>query len=170
MARSTGFVVEALEVRIGREGRTNWLCPFSLTRKEIYGHRDEEWMIPASNNKLWTSAVALERLGAEYRWHTLLEWTEDRWLIVGGGDPVFGQRQAEDLLAEIKKHGVRCMPGRIDWDDSAFPTRRWGTGWARDDLSEGYAAPVHAFNMELNRFSWMADPKNPPPSSVATVV
>ncbi|WP_212772709.1 D-alanyl-D-alanine carboxypeptidase/D-alanyl-D-alanine-endopeptidase [Polycladomyces abyssicola] len=147
----------------GEKGAQIGCALFSLTRKEIYGHRDEEWMIPASNNKLWTSAVALERLGAEYRWHTLLEWTEDRWLIVGGGDPVFGQRQAEDLLAEIKKHGVRCMPGRIDWDDSAFPTRRWGTGWARDDLSEGYAAPVHAFNMELNRFSWMADPKEPAP-------
>jgi D-alanyl-D-alanine carboxypeptidase/D-alanyl-D-alanine-endopeptidase (penicillin-binding protein 4) len=147
----------------GEKGAQVGCALFSLQREETYGHRDEEWMIPASNNKLWTSAVALEWLGAEYRWQTFLEWTEDRWLIVGGGDPVFGQRLAEELLAEIKRNGVRRMPGRIDWDDSAFPTQRWGSGWAWDDFSEGYAAPVHALNMELNRISWMADPDDPSP-------
>lgn len=147
----------------GEKGVQVGCALFSLDGKETYGYRDEEWMIPASNNKMWTTAVALERLGTEHRWHTHVELTEDRWLIVGGGDPVFGPRQAETLLTEIRRCGVRRMPGRIDWDETRFPTRRWGAGWMREDLSEGYAAAVHALNMELNRLTWSADPEDPLP-------
>lgn len=47
---------------------------YSLDRQRVlYGHNGERWFTPASNAKLFTLAAALQKLGAQYRFHTVVE-------------------------------------------------------------------------------------------------
>ena len=50
----------------------------------------EERMIPASNMKLLVTGAALHALGADFKFTTKLIRDGDRLVIVGDGDPAFG--------------------------------------------------------------------------------
>ena len=64
----------------------------------VYSHNENRLFIPASNTKLFTAALALDRLGPDFRTRTSLYSRErpDRQgrlrgdlLLVGRGDPSF---------------------------------------------------------------------------------
>lgn len=111
---------------------------------------ENEWFIPASNQKLWTSAVALDRLGPNYCWTTSYGVKDQTLWFKGGGDPVFSWEDVQEIVKHLKKKGVKKIDA-LYVDDSLFQSERWGTGWMWDDLTMGFAAPIHAFNLEENR-------------------
>src|SRR4051812_1160692 len=57
---------------------------------ELYSRSADRPMIPASNMKLFTTAAALDFLGADHRFKTYLALDgEDLW-VIGTGDPATG--------------------------------------------------------------------------------
>src|SRR6185436_8648818 len=59
----------------------------------LYSRNAERLYLPASNMKLFTAALALERLGPEYRLTTRLVRAQSGDLILsGGGDPSMSGR------------------------------------------------------------------------------
>src|SRR4029079_18761582 len=59
----------------------------------LYSRNADRLFLPASNMKLFTAALALERLGPDYRLTT--HWVRARWgdlILVGGGDPSLSGR------------------------------------------------------------------------------
>lgn len=115
-------------------------------------------VMPASNMKIVTLAVAAEQLGWNYAYETKLVTSapiEDGTLkgdlvIVGSGDPSISWRNdaASTLLdswvRQVQAAGIRRVEGRLIGDDRAFDRDGLGAGWAWDDLAYTFAAPVSA--------------------------
>ncbi|MCL4286365.1 MAG: D-alanyl-D-alanine carboxypeptidase/D-alanyl-D-alanine-endopeptidase [Thermoleophilia bacterium] len=86
----------------------------------------------ASNEKLFTTATALHRLGPKWRIPTRVKiggkvrrgrLRGDIYLI-GGGDPSFGADGVHDLARQVRREGIHRISGRVIGDDSVFDRRR----------------------------------------------
>jgi len=128
----------------------------------------ERLFVPASNTKLFTTALALQRLGPDYRFETTIRAdappdASGRVIgdlrLVGGGDPLLSGRavpyqkgaaagnplQAIEALADqVFAAGVRRIEGDIVGDDTAYVWAPYPEGWAQDDAVWDYGAPVSA--------------------------
>lgn len=147
----------------------NWgVQIYSLDRaEELYAVNPSRLFIPASNNKIITAAAALLRLGPDYRFRTeiLTDGTimdgslKGNLIIKGYGDPsIMVEKPDEDPFQAfrhwagiLKSRGIREIAGDIIGDGSSFEGTMYGKGWAWDDLTEGYAAPVSALQFNGNR-------------------
>jgi D-alanyl-D-alanine carboxypeptidase len=119
--------------------------------EEIYARNADISMIPASNNKLFTTAAALGTLGPNYTYTTTVERVGDvedgilkgHLAIVGSGDPTISGRFHDGDMTKILRDWVdavkpRGFSGSKDswWgttiSGTTTTTRRPGTGvtWA----------------------------------------
>jgi serine-type D-Ala-D-Ala carboxypeptidase/endopeptidase (penicillin-binding protein 4) len=154
-----------------RFSRTLWgVQVMSLDRPEaLYELNPQRLLIPASCNKLITVAVALNRLGPDYRYETRV-MTDGRidegalngnLVILGSGDPTSSADFSEEgpgavfkrWAAALKQKNIRKISGDMVGDDSSFVEPRFGFGWEWNDLSHAYAAPVSALQFNEN---WLA--------------
>ena len=130
----------------------------------LYTSNNTKLVMPASNMKLVTLAVAAERLGWDFQYDTRLEaagtiadGTLDGDLIVtGGGDPSivgqdFGQSPMFFEWADaLRAAGIRRVNGRLVGDDRVFDREWLAAGWSWDYLSASYAAPSGALSYNEN--------------------
>lgn len=115
----------------------------------LYSHNAELPMLPASNQKILTTATILDALGSEYRYQTKLLFdgsTEGATMkgdliLDGSGDPSFGSSKmgGGDPLRHwartLAAMGVRRIEGRIVGDDDAFDDRPYAEGWDIDYIT-----------------------------------
>lgn len=134
------------------------------TGEVLYTANADKLVVPASNLKLMTLAVAADRLGWDYKFETLLEATgalgggvlTGDLIVSGTGDPsmISGDRGHAALFVEwaaaLRAAGITRVDGRLIGDDDAFDDERLGAGWAWDYLGEAYAAPFGALNYNEN--------------------
>jgi serine-type D-Ala-D-Ala carboxypeptidase/endopeptidase (penicillin-binding protein 4) len=99
----------------------------------IYARRATVPRMPASVEKLYTSATTLRRLGPTGRLATsvLAEAPPDAAGVVdgdlylrGGGDPTFDLLDSNRLAQQVADAGIVEVTGRVIGDESAFDTRR----------------------------------------------
>jgi serine-type D-Ala-D-Ala carboxypeptidase/endopeptidase (penicillin-binding protein 4) len=147
---------------------------YSLRNKEtLYSLNAGQFMVPASNQKILTTAVAAERLGWDFRFTTRLLATgpldDDGTIagdvvVVGNGDPTINPRHPErwrafdDWAAALRARGVKIINGSLIGDDNAFAEPGWGVGWAWDNLQYGYGAPPSALQYHENQVEVMIGP------------
>ena len=153
----------------GRTRSGHWgVMIVSLTRGDtLYARNAGEMLHPASTMKLFTAALALDRLGPDHHFSTDVlrhgsispDGTLSGDLILrGGGDPAFSNRFLRgdpdiplELLARfVAESGVRRVRGDLVADESAFDSRRIPEGWQLRNLGFGYAAPVSALSVNEN--------------------
>jgi D-alanyl-D-alanine carboxypeptidase/D-alanyl-D-alanine-endopeptidase (penicillin-binding protein 4) len=152
------------KVRHGRWG----VMVVSLSRGDtLYSVNPDELLQPASTMKLYTAALALDRLGADHHFSTDIlrdgplgpDGTVSGNLVLrGGGDPALSNRFLRGdanvpmtLLAQlVESAGVRRVTGDIIADATAFEERRVPEGWLTRYLQEGYAARVSALSLNEN--------------------
>jgi D-alanyl-D-alanine carboxypeptidase/D-alanyl-D-alanine-endopeptidase (penicillin-binding protein 4) len=115
---------------------------------------------PASNTKLFTSAVALAELGPDHHFETTVTAQKPPdaagrlagdLRLVGGGDPSLAS--VEDLADQVVASGVRRIDGDIVGDDTAYVWEPYPEGWAQDDTLWDYGAPVSALALNGNLVS-----------------
>jgi serine-type D-Ala-D-Ala carboxypeptidase/endopeptidase (penicillin-binding protein 4) len=122
--------------------------------------------LPASTQKVLTSALALSALGPQYRYHTEVLRTgtmrdgniDGDLLLRGDGDPSLSSRfiggkpdAAMDSLAmRVVRAGVRSVSGRVIGDASAFEARSIPEGWHPRILQDAYAGRVSALSLNEN--------------------
>jgi D-alanyl-D-alanine carboxypeptidase/D-alanyl-D-alanine-endopeptidase (penicillin-binding protein 4) len=130
----------------------------------LYRRNPGKLVMPGSNMKLLTLAVAADRLGWDYRYETRLESAgsvrngtlQGDLVVVGGGDPSIVAQDGgpAPLFAEtadaLWTSGVRRVDGRLVGDDGRFDQAGWGAGWSWDYLDAGYAAPSGALSYNEN--------------------
>jgi D-alanyl-D-alanine carboxypeptidase/D-alanyl-D-alanine-endopeptidase (penicillin-binding protein 4) len=128
------------------------------TGETLYRRNADKLVVPASNLKLFTLAVAAERLGWDHRFDTRLEAAgsvadgvlSGDLVVVGGGDPSIVSPDLGhpalflEWAAALRDAGIRRIDGRLIGDDNAFDDRGLGAGWSWDYLTDGYAAPSGA--------------------------
>jgi D-alanyl-D-alanine carboxypeptidase/D-alanyl-D-alanine-endopeptidase (penicillin-binding protein 4) len=137
----------------------------SLTTGQLlYQRNSEKLVVPASNMKIVTMAVAAGRLGWDFTYETAFEaagWTDNGVLhgdlvVTGAGDPSIGSHDAgpAGLFLEwadaLRAMGIRRVEGRLIGDDNAFSDEPLGAGWAWDYVADGYAAPSGALSYNEN--------------------
>lgn len=139
----------------------------SLTRGDtLFSHDADAKLVPASTMKLFTAAIALERLGPDHTFSTdvlrtgpLENGTVQGDLVLrGDGDPALSSRWVRGgydapmaMLAEFTAGaGVRRVTGDLIADASAFEMRRIPEGWLSRYAGAGYAAPFGALSLNEN--------------------
>ncbi|MGH9163723.1 MAG: D-alanyl-D-alanine carboxypeptidase/D-alanyl-D-alanine endopeptidase [Vicinamibacteraceae bacterium] len=134
------------------------------TGEMLYEQNADLLMIPASNMKIVTMAVAAERLGWDHRFETRLEahgtiangTLRGNLVAVGGGDPAFGgplddaAPVFQEWTAAARAMGIAQVDGCLIGDGSAFQGEPLGDGWSWDDLIYGYSAPISALSFHEN--------------------
>jgi D-alanyl-D-alanine carboxypeptidase/D-alanyl-D-alanine-endopeptidase (penicillin-binding protein 4) len=145
------------------------------TGRAVFSHNEDRLLIPASNTKLFTGALALDRLGPDFRIRTsLLSRTHPTargtlagdLVVFGRGDPTFNARlhdgslegALEPLLAAVAQAGIRRIRGDIVADASYFPGAALGSGWEWDDLQYDYGAEVSALSINGNAVDVVVTP------------
>lgn len=124
----------------------------------LYAYNETKRFMPASNTKLFTSAIALEKLGEDFVFVTPLltdgqisnETLTGNLYIRGSGDPSLTRNRLRELAKGLVSKGIKNIKGDIIVDISAFPDNRWGQGWSWDYLHFGYAAEVWAIALDRN--------------------
>jgi D-alanyl-D-alanine carboxypeptidase/D-alanyl-D-alanine-endopeptidase (penicillin-binding protein 4) len=172
------FAVRA-EALVGAEpaskGEWGLLIADAETGETLYEQNADRYFVPASNMKLFSTALALAKLGPEYRFHTTLETlgtisgegvlTGDV-VLVGRGDPNLSNRRfpyelkeefdgpPEKALAELADalaaKGVKVISGDVIGDDSYFPRERYPNGWEIDDMVWEFGAAISAIVVDDN--------------------
>ncbi|MBT8399301.1 MAG: D-alanyl-D-alanine carboxypeptidase/D-alanyl-D-alanine-endopeptidase [Rhodothermia bacterium] len=135
------------------------------TGRPLYSRNARKNLIPASNAKLFTTAAALEHLGPDFRFETVLyadgEVRGDTLfgdvVIRGAGDPTLSDRYMDDPLAvlrswadSLREHGISVVAGDIVGDDRLFDDQRLGLGWNWDNEQYYYSAQVSALSFYDN--------------------
>jgi D-alanyl-D-alanine carboxypeptidase/D-alanyl-D-alanine-endopeptidase (penicillin-binding protein 4) len=145
------------------------------TGRAIFEHNTEKYFNPASNAKLYTTALALERLGADFRIKTSL-FASSRpdasgtlkgdLIIYGRGDPTMAARLnggdyfkgLEPLINQLVNAGIKRIVGDVVADESFFSGPPFGAGWEWDDLQASYGAEVSALTINDNALDLFVKP------------
>lgn len=153
----------------GPTGKGEWglVIVDAESGETLYQQNADRYFVPASNMKLFTTALALAKLGPEYRFHTTLETSgtisSDGVLtgnvaLVGRGDPNLSNRKFPYELKEefdgpplkalieladaLAAKGVKEISGDVVGDDSFFPRERYPSGWEINDMVWEYGAAI----------------------------
>lgn len=105
--------------------------------------------MPASNQKLLSTAFALDRLGPDFRLNTQLWRLGDGTLrLTGQGDPDFALPQLQ-RFAKIAASTASDQPLRLQLAEMP-PQRWWPQGWPGGDRSAAYGAPITRLALTSN--------------------
>lgn len=129
------------------------------TGKEIHSYRANNATVPASTMKVVTTATALEILGPDFRYETMLAYDgkidaggvlNGNLYIIGSGDPTLGSSKTGDphflskWAAAIKSAGITKINGSIIPDESKFDNEGANPKWTWDDIGNYYAPGIYA--------------------------
>lgn len=134
--------------------------------KLLYARNADKLFTPASNMKVYTTAVALDLLGADYRWRTsVYSNAEPDANGTVNGDLVLYGRGAPDLTAinrndntnsletlatSLANRGVKHIKGNVVGDESYFRGEAVGEGWQWNDLQWYFGAEASALSVNAN--------------------
>jgi len=130
--------------------------------KTLAAVRQGEPFTPASNAKILTSAFALARLGASFRFSTAVYFLGSDLVVVGDGDPTVGdpvlaRQKGRSIYAEVDQwaQAVRQVAGgRILGDvlvcGVSDPSAYRHEDWPESQYHNWYAAPVAGLNFHDN--------------------
>jgi serine-type D-Ala-D-Ala carboxypeptidase/endopeptidase (penicillin-binding protein 4) len=162
----------------------------AATGEVLYARNEGNFFAPASNAKLFTTALALATLGPNHRTHTTLAASgtidgsgvlNGDLILTGSGDANLSNRvfpyekgperkgPPEKALADfadaIAARGVKEITGNVVVDDSLFQPERFPSGWAIDDMQWSYGGAVSAIVVNDNTFTielWPGDREGEP--------
>jgi D-alanyl-D-alanine carboxypeptidase/D-alanyl-D-alanine-endopeptidase (penicillin-binding protein 4) len=156
---------------------------FVMALKEgrvLYSHDGDKLFTPASNMKIYTTAVALDVLGADFRWRTsVYAATQPSADGVIAGDVILYGRGAPDLdsktglpaLADqMQQRGVKRVSGKIIGDESYFRGEQYGIGWQWNDLQWYYGAQPSALSVDENAVEVTLGPGNKSAGPASVVI
>ncbi len=159
----------------------------SLSRGDtLFNYQGDAPMLPASTLKLFTTALAFDRLGPSHQLTT--EILRDGTLsgdgtlrgslyLRGGGDPSMSSRfqsggpeAAMRTLARIVADaGIKRVSGDIVGDASAFDAKRIPDGWLARYLNDSYAARVSPLSLNENLLNVVINPGKSGRAGVVTL-
>jgi D-alanyl-D-alanine carboxypeptidase/D-alanyl-D-alanine-endopeptidase (penicillin-binding protein 4) len=143
------------------------VCVISLNDGQtLYSRNADKLFTPASNMKIYTTAVALDLLGADYHWRTSV-YANSQPDASGAvnGDLVLYGRGAPDLVSEnrennsaslsqlaedLYKRGLRRVRGNVIGDESYFRGDALGDGWQWTDVQWYFGAEPSALSIDGN--------------------
>jgi D-alanyl-D-alanine carboxypeptidase/D-alanyl-D-alanine-endopeptidase (penicillin-binding protein 4) len=169
VASAAAWGIDAVEVASGRT---------------VYEMNAGHLFVPASNTKLFTTSLALKRLGPDYTFTTRVLSAsapdaagviDGDVRLVGGGDPNLSGRvipytpkassgdpliALTDLANQVAASGVKRITGDIVGDDRYYLWEPYGAGWGMGDPLYDYGAAISALTINDNAFVLRVTPGN----------
>lgn len=157
------------EAKLGPLTRLGMIVLDAGTGEEFVDINSGALMQPASLMKLLTSAAALELVGPEHCFETVVEAhgkidekgaLKGDVVVRGGGDPSLGSRFQKDrndvtlLLREwartMRRAGLKSVEGGVFGDGRRYTGPATGLGWDPSELGEWFSAEVSGLNFNEN--------------------
>ncbi|MFH1052633.1 MAG: D-alanyl-D-alanine carboxypeptidase/D-alanyl-D-alanine-endopeptidase [bacterium] len=137
------------------------------TNEILYEKNEDKNFIPASNQKILTTATALRYLGADYKFQTRMyldgdlekngEFIGDIY-IRGYGDPSLSDYFTGNpfqifnyFMKILDSLGIKSIKGDIIGDDNFFDDAFYAPGWQIDDIIYTYSAQINALSILDNK-------------------
>ena len=137
--------------------------------KVIFSYNTETPLIPASTQKIISSAAALEMLGDDYKYETAIYYygtisnsgkLKGDIIIKGTGDPTLGSEYFSahygDFISKwvekIKNIGISEIQGSVIADDSYFDYQPVPSKWLWEDVGNYYGAGVYGISILDNTY------------------
>ncbi|GAB4319038.1 MAG: D-alanyl-D-alanine carboxypeptidase/D-alanyl-D-alanine-endopeptidase [Candidatus Sumerlaeia bacterium] len=184
-ARALETLCAAIQARFDdpRFAHAHWgVLIESLETGRVWVERNADRLfMPASNEKIPTAAAALQALGPDFRFTTLLAATaplttptlEADIVVWSNGDPTFYDRYIGESRAvfrswarQLKARGLERVTGGVVGDDNAFDDQRIGAGWPHDGLGEWYSAEIGPLVLNENYVDFRIVPPQTPDGEV----
>jgi D-alanyl-D-alanine carboxypeptidase/D-alanyl-D-alanine-endopeptidase (penicillin-binding protein 4) len=137
------------------------LGPSEKASTIVFKHESDLPLIPASNLKLITTSAALDGLGADFRFRTVLARHRNDLVLIGDGDPAFGDAELlkkagwdsttifRSWADALRKRGITKFENLIV-DDSVFEENGIHKRWPAEQLPAHYSAEVAGLNLNVN--------------------
>jgi serine-type D-Ala-D-Ala carboxypeptidase/endopeptidase (penicillin-binding protein 4) len=133
----------------------------------VYRHNVDTLFVPASNEKVFTTAAALDALGPDWTTRTSVYAAERPGddgvlrvdlVLYGRGDPNLSDRFTPDdplaalrtLATRVRAAGVARVEGDLVADESYLSGAPHGTGWSFADIQWYFGAEVSALTFNDN--------------------
>ncbi len=148
-----------------------------MTGEEIISVNPDLSLIPASTLKIVTTGAALNILGKDFRYETLLEYTgkiDDTGVlhgniyIKGSGDPTFGSPHMNDTkpfdeifsnwIDSVQKLGTKEINGKVIADESVFDNELVPREWTWEDVGNYYGAGSSGLTIRENKYTVYFEP------------
>lgn len=152
------------------------------TGATIYGLDQDRARVVASNNKLFTTAAALDTLGPAYMYQTKVMASgkiesgtlEGDLAVVGAGDPnISGRGYNGDIYAvfkiwaaSLKSNGINRVRGHLVLVTGFFDAEQIHPDWPKDQLVNWYEAPVDDLSFNENCILVKVSPGSKPGAPV----
>lgn len=137
------------------------------TGKTLFENDATKLFSPASNCKLYTMAMVLDKLGGDYRIKTSLYAAvkpdkrgnlKGDLIVYGRGDPGFNLQAGggdiyqalQPIITALTNAGVRRISGDLIGDESFIVGAPFGSGWVWDDMNYYYGAEISALTINDN--------------------
>ncbi|MFB2938619.1 D-alanyl-D-alanine carboxypeptidase/D-alanyl-D-alanine-endopeptidase [Aerosakkonemataceae cyanobacterium BLCC-F154] len=144
---------EAIDAIVDRpeHRRQHWgiLIETLSPSRHLYSRNAQQYFIPASNVKLFTTAAALLQLGSDFRIRTSVYGKDGILRLVGRGDPSLTDAQLRDLAQQLRRQGIRQIQ-RLIVQDGYFQGLTLHPTWEWEDVYSDYAAPVNSLILNQN--------------------
>ncbi|MBE9202467.1 D-alanyl-D-alanine carboxypeptidase/D-alanyl-D-alanine-endopeptidase [Synechocystis salina LEGE 06099] len=183
----TGVGVFFLCLTTGVGAQTDRLCPAELAQKfaahlqqpdlnraqwgiviqpltesqPVYQYQADRFFIPASNQKLITTAMALQELGPDFRFTTRVYQLDGgkKIQVVTSGDPSLALEDLTAIAKGLKDRGVTVIE-ELELVDAIAPQHYQRPSWEWDDLHYGYAPPVNGAILAGNQVTLTLTPQD----------
>jgi D-alanyl-D-alanine carboxypeptidase/D-alanyl-D-alanine-endopeptidase (penicillin-binding protein 4) len=168
----------ALSATGAEKGTWGVLVTDAATGEVLYSRNADGYFMPASNAKLFSTALALATLGPDYRVRTTVASNgvldtngvlNGDLVLTGRGDANLSNRRfpfekkeeregpPDKVLAAfadtVAARGVKEITGDVVADDSMFQHEKFPSGWLVDDILWSYGAAVSAITVNDNTFT-----------------
>lgn len=121
----------------------------------------QQMALPASTQEVLTALAALLQLGPDFRFTTTLEshGTVSDGILQGNliarfdGDPTLTRQQLRNMVATLRKTGIKQVSGDLIIDTSVFASHDKAPGLPWNDMTQCFSAPPAAAIVDRNCFS-----------------
>lgn len=163
--------------RLGAKAQIS-ACVIDLSAGRIVmGRNKDTALIPASNQKILTSAAAIHQLGSGHTLATTLHMSGSKrghildgdLLLVGCGDPnISGRMHRGDVTRPLRElahglasAGITHVNGSLYFDGRAFTGPRMHAEWPEDQFLKWYSAEISALTLNDNCLTITVEPGSP---------
>ncbi len=127
----------------------------------VYQSDSKRPLVPASNLKVVTTSAALQQLGPDFKFRTLLVYHDGDLILIGDGDPTLGDAELlkkvgwdVDTVFDTWAQGLakRKFASARDLlvDDSVFDEEFLNPDWPADQTQKRYDAEIAGLNLNAN--------------------
>ena len=134
--------------------------------RTVYQYNQQQALVPASNAKLFTAAAALQSLGPDYRFRTVVGREGDlgsdgvlagNLIVRGYGDPTLQTETLGRWADSLVSAGLKGVSGDLLLDTTFFDSEPTTVGWAWDAESESYQPRTGALSVNENRIALVVE-------------